>query len=581
MVRTRRPGALTAPASSHRRRDRNRRRSTVGVEREPRLGRRLHHLAAAGAVGLAATALLAGAGLASAAGSGAPTHLVTTTPPGKKSVSKVVWAVNATIITLDPIFTFTYSENTAVSLMCQSLLQQAPTGKIEPGLATVSTPKPTTMVLTLQKGVKFWDGHAATSADVVYSLDRAMNPSLGGYFTAVFSEVKSIAATGPETVTITLKEPTAWLEDELSGMPGVVIEKTYAEKEGKKYGTPSGGIMCTGAYEYKSWTPGVGVVAVANPHYWQHGVKPLVKQITLKGETTTSALSNGLVTGAIDGAYTMIEEANTFRLLESSSAVKVYFGPSDALSGFVVGTLHGPLGNVKVRQALSLALNRESIVKTVFGGAAQLPRWFTNPTMFAYAKSTFEHAYDKAATVRQTIPQAKKLLKEAGDVGKTITIGMSDQIEEFSALADAFKAAGDAIGLNVVEKAFSAEDYGELFTTAKLRSGLAGWFTLDYGTYSAPTAMLSTIELPHASENYDTFSTAKITSLLEQARATLNPTTRADLNIEVEQLTMKELPWIPFVEPYTTLVLNSSLTGAYASFSYMWSPWANSLGGKA
>jgi peptide/nickel transport system substrate-binding protein len=547
----------------------------VSKGRRP-LQRRL--VASAAAALLAA--LLAAGGLAGAAGGGSPTHLVTTTPPGTKSVSKVVWAVNATIITLDPIFTFTYPENTAVSLMCQSLLEQAPTGVIEPGLATLSTPKPTTMVLSLHAGEKFWDGHPVTSADVVYSLDRAANPKLGGYFTTVFQEVKSIAATGPKTITITLKQATSWLEDELSGMPGVVIEKAFAEKEGKNYGTPAGGIMCTGAYEYKSWSPGVGVVAVANPHPWQHGVKPLVKEIVLKGETTTSALANGFLTGDIDGAYTMIEEANTFRLLESSSAVKVYFGPSDAMSGFVVGTLHGLLGNVKVRQALSLAINRNSIVKAVFGGAAQVPRWFTNPTMFAYAKSTFEHAYDTAPTLRQTIAQAKKLLKEAGAVGKTITIGMSDQIAEFSALADAVKLAGQAIGLNVVEKAFSAENYGELFTTPKLRKGLAGWFTLNYGTYSAPTAMLSTIELPGASENYDTFNTPQITSLLDSARSTLNPTARAELNIKAEQLTMKELPWIPFVEPYTTLVLNSSLTGAFASFSYMWSPWANDLGGK-
>ncbi len=553
-------------------------RGAKGAQEGGRLPRRF---AATATATLAAAALLAAGGLAGAAGSGAPSHLVTTTPAGTKTVSKVVWAVNATIITLDPIFTFTYPENTAVSLMCQSLLEQAPTGAIEPGLATLSTPKPTTMVLTLHAGEKFWDGHAVTPADVVYSLERAANPKLGGYFTTVFSEVKSIAASGSDTVTITLKKPTSWLEDELSGMPGVVIEKAYAEKEGKNYGTPAGGIMCTGAYEYKSWTPGVGVVAVANPHYWQHGVKPLVKEIVLKGETTTSALSDGFLTGAIDGAYTMIEEANTFRLLESSSAVKVYFGPSDAMSGFVVGTLHGPLGNVKVRQALSLAINRNSIVKEVFGGAAQLPRWFTNPTMFAYAKSTFEHAYDSAPTLRQTIAEAKKLLKEAGAVGKTITIGMSDQIAEFSALADAVKSAGQAIGLNVVEKAFSAEDYGELFTTPKLRQGLAGWFTLDYGTYSAPTAMLSTIELPGASENYDTFSTPQITSLLDSARTTLNPTARAELNIKAEKLTIKELPWIPFVEPYTTLVLNSGLTGAFASFSYMWSPWANSLGGKS
>lgn len=547
---------------------------------EPRSRWLCHRLVSSAATVLAATALLAAGGLAGASGAPSPSHLVSTTPAGTKSVTKVVWAVNATIITLDPIFTFTYPENTAVSLMCQSLLEQAPTGKLEPGLATVSIPKPTTLVFTIRSGAKFWDGHPVTATDVVYSLERSGNASLGGYFATYFTNVKTITATSSTVVTIVLKQPTAWFEDALAAMPGVVIEKAYAEKEGKNYGTPAGGIMCTGAYEFKSWTPGVGVVAVANPHYWQHGVTPRVKEIVLKGETTSSSLTSSLVTGSIDGAYTMVEGASQLRLLESSSAVKVYFGPSDAVSGLVVATLHGVLGNVHVRQALSLALNRNGIIKTVFGGAAELPRWFTNSSMFGYAKSTFERAYAKASPVRQTLAEAKKLMKQAGAAGKTITIGMSDQIPEFSELADAFKSAGEAIGLNVQEKAFSAEDYGELFTTPKLRQGLSGWFTLDYGTYSAPTAMLSTIELPHASENYDTFNTPKITSLLDQARTTTNPTARAKLNIKVEQLTMKELPWIPAAEPDTILVLNSKLTGAFASFSYMWSPWANSLGGK-
>ena len=80
--------------------------------------------------------------------------------------------------------------------------------------------------------------------------------------------MKSIAATGAGQVTITLSQPDYWLEGELASMAGVVIEKSYATKEGKNYGAPSGGIMCTGAYQLKSWSPSSGVVAAANPHYW-------------------------------------------------------------------------------------------------------------------------------------------------------------------------------------------------------------------------------------------------------------------------------------------------------------------------
>ena len=122
--------------------------------------------------------------------------LVATTPAGTKPVQSVTWAVYRDVNSLDPIFAFDYPENTADSLMCESLLVQAPGGALKPGLATVSTPSPTTMVFTLRPGVKFWDGQPVTPADVVYSLDRNTDPKLAGFYGPVFSRVSSIAATG-------------------------------------------------------------------------------------------------------------------------------------------------------------------------------------------------------------------------------------------------------------------------------------------------------------------------------------------------------------------------------------------------
>src|ERR1700745_3227120 len=111
----------------------------------------------------------------------APTKgLVATTAAGTKPVQSVTWAVYRDVNSLDPIFAFDYPENTADSLMCESLLRHAPGGSLQPGLATRASPSPTTVVFTLRPGVKFWDGHPVTPADVVYSLDRHTDPNLGG-----------------------------------------------------------------------------------------------------------------------------------------------------------------------------------------------------------------------------------------------------------------------------------------------------------------------------------------------------------------------------------------------------------------
>jgi peptide/nickel transport system substrate-binding protein len=537
-------------------------------------------MAVAAAFALVASACGRSAGGNAASGNISATKgLVTTTAAGTKTVPSITWAVYRDVNSLDPIYAFDYPENTAMALMCESLLLQAPGGSLQPGLATISTPSPTTMVFTLRPGVKFWDGHPVTSADVVYSLDRNTDPKLGGFYPLVFSRVKSIQATSPTKVTITLKQADYWLEGELASMPGIVIEKSYAQKQGKNYGTPSGGIMCTGAYAFKSWKPGVGVTAVANPHYWNTKVKsPLVKQILLKGTPDVSSFTSGMLTGGIQGSYTL--GLNTLDQLKNSKNVKVYQGPSWATDAFIVSSFKGVLGNVKVRQALSLALDRQGIINSVYKGAALIPKWESNPGTFGYGKSVFDAAYASAPVMSQNLAQAKKLVQEAGATGKTFAIGTSSQLANIAAVTGAYQAAAQAIGLKTTLKSVSAQNYINFFTEASARQGIDGFLTVNYGDYADPAAMLSTFDIPGGSQNYANFSDPKLTSLLDQARSTANPDKRASLMVQAEKINNQQLPWIPNVQPTNLLLMSKNLTGATGSFAYMFAPWANSLGGS-
>ena len=503
--------------------------------------------------------------------------LTAITPTGTKPVSSVVWAINRDVISLDPIYDAAYPEYTADSLMCESLLRQAPDGSIEPGLATVSSPSPTTMVFTLRPGVKFWDGHPVAPADVVYSLDRQFSSNLGGYNSADFSRVALITATGTSQVTIKLKQPDYWLEGELASIPGIVIEKNFAEKEAKNYGTPAGSIMCTGAYMLKSWTPGVGLVAVRNPHYWNPSVHPLVGQITLKAVPDAASVTAGLLTGAIQGDYAV--GLPTLDQLKDSSSVKVYRGPGWSSDVFAITSLKGVLGNLNVRRALSLALNRQAIINSVYQGAAQLPRWLANPGTFGYGKAVFDAAYGSSPVLTQNIAEARKLVQQAGDTGKTITIGTSSQLAVIAEVTAAYQAAAQAIGLNVILRSVSAQDYINFFTDPKFRAGIDGLPEVDYGDYADPAALLAHIVLPGGIENFDHFNDPTITAEVEQARTTASPSKRAALIAEAEKLTAEQLPFIPDVQPDTVLVLEKDLTGAVSSSAYLFSPWADSLGG--
>ncbi|HMD25370.1 MAG TPA: ABC transporter substrate-binding protein [Streptosporangiaceae bacterium] len=543
--------------------------------------RRRITIAAAGVVAVTLLATACGRSLSSAdssAGNISPTaNLVTTTPAGAKTVPQAVWAVYRDVNSLDPAFAFDYPENTAISLMCESLLLQKADGAIVPGLASLSTPNQKTLVFTINPKASFWDGHPVTPADVVYSLDRQMNPSLGGFYGQVFSRVKTIEQTGQDQVTITLNQPDYWLEGELSSMAGVVIEKAYAQQEGKNYGTPAGGVMCTGPYQLKSWSPSAGVVAVANPHYWR-GTTPLVQQITLSGVPDNNDLTAGLETGAIQGTYAS-GGIPTLDQLRRSSAVKVYQGPGWATDAMIISAATGPLANVKVRQALSLAVNRQSIINAVYKGAALMPKWLANPGAFGYGTSVFDRAYQASPALTENLAEAKKLIAQAGVAGQTITIGTSSEVSSIAFEAAAYQQAAVAIGLKVTLKSVSAQDFINFFTDPSYRKGVDMFPTVNYGDYADPAALLDTVAVPGADQNYDNYSDPQMTALLGQARSTANPDQRAALVAKAEERAAQTLPWIPTVDPTNVLVMSSKLTGATGSFAYMFAPWANSLGG--
>ena len=178
----------------------------------------------------------------------------------------------------------------------------------------------------------------------------------------------------------------------------------------------------------------------------------------------------------------------------------------------------------------------------------------------------------------QNIAEAKRLVQQAGAVGKTITIGTSS-LSDIAELTGAYQAAAQAIGLKVVLRSVPAQDYIEFFADPKFRVGVDGFVSVGYGDYAAPEAMLAQAVLPGGLQNFDNFNDPQITAALDQARSTANLDKRAALVVEAEKLTVQQLPWIPDVQPTNVLLLSKGLTGAVASLSYLFAPWANQLGG--
>ncbi len=541
-------------------------------------------IAVVGVLGLLITAC---GGRTTGGTTGGGLQLQVTTKPGTKPVDKVVWAVYRDVNSLDPIYALDYPENTTDSLLYESLLRQAPDGSIGPGLATMTNPDSTTIVLTLKPGVKFWDGNTVTPDDVVYSLNRNTDARLAGFYPAVFNRVQSITATGPSEVTINLKQPDYWLIGELASIPAMIVEKKFTLAQGSNYGTPAGKIMGTGIYKFQSFTPGVAVVMVRNDNYWDSSVKPLVREIDIKGAPNDASLTSALETGGINGVYA--QGLTTLDQLKASKAVTITYGPGWYTDAFIVSDLKGPLGDVRVRQALSLALDRKGLIDAIYKGTAALPKWISNSGTFGYGKSVFQAAYDSSPDMTQDITKAKQLIIDAGATGKSITIGMSSELTGISIEAAALKAAAEAIGMKATLHSVSAQNFINFFIDPKARVGIDGFFTLNYGDYAGPEALLATLLLPDGSENFDGYGVAgtdpnaadhaKIFQMMDDARGTADPNARAQKVADIEKAVATDLPWIPVLQPLSVLITSNNLSGSYSSFAYMFSPWADKLGG--
>lgn len=530
-----------------------------------------------------ALALSACSGAAAPNGDKAPTAptsgFTVLTPKPTTTAGDLTWATYRETQTLDPIQAFDYPENTVDPLLCDSLLRQQPDMSIGAGLAEVANPSPKEFDFTLNADATFWDGSPVTAQDAVFSLQRAADPKAGGYYAAVFSRVKSITATGDKTFKIMLTQPDYWLLGELSATPGEVLEKKYVEAKGKAFGTVTGGTMCSGPFKLASWKTGQGVKMVPNPDYWDHSLPtPKLKSLTVIGVTDDATLTAGLKTGAISGSYALA--LSTLGQLETDPSVKVYQGAPFTTSALVISATKGPLANPKVRQALSYAVDREGLINAAYKGAGSIPHAMAASGTWGYASKVFAKAYAALPPMDQDVAKGKQLAQQAGVAGQTITIGTSSGVPVVNTEALAVRAAAQAIGLKVKLKNVSASNYINFFIDPKAWESVDAFPTTNYGDYGDPAALYATMTLADGSQNFNGWSNPEVTAALDAARGESDLTKRAEDVVRAQKIITSQQVWIPLVAPNNVVIMNKSVTGAPATFSFMFGPWAAYLGGS-
>lgn len=271
-------------------------------------------------------------------------------------------------------------------------------GRIEPRLAEKidSSADGLTHTITLRAGVTFHDGAPLTADDVKFSFERAMAPDSKNSQKWIFAPIAGIEVRDARTVVITLKSAVGDFLDGLAWADATIFSAKSADKAGTE---PVG----TGPYQFVRWNRGDRLMLKRNDNYW--GKKPAIANATFRFISDPQAQVAALTAGDCD-AHTNLSAPEAVPQLRANANLRVAIGRTEGETIVAMNNGKAPFNNPKVREAISMAIDRAQVNEGAISGFGTLIGTHFSPNHPAYVDLTGAVKYDPAA--------AKKLLAEAG-----------------------------------------------------------------------------------------------------------------------------------------------------------------------
>ncbi|PHM36995.1 ABC transporter substrate-binding protein [Xenorhabdus innexi] len=298
-------------------------------------------------------------------------------------------------------------------------------GNIEPRLAERwETKDNQTWVFHLRKGIKWSDGTPITAHDVVFSWRRLLDPTMGSPYSSYLetahvmnakdillgkkkAEELGIKALDDSTLEVTLDKPVAYLLQMLTHTVMVPISEKAVEKYGDKWTQPEN-FVGSGAFKLSDWRVNEKVIGVRNPLYWDDK-NTIINKVTFLTIVSEKADLNRYLAGEIDITKTIA--LDSFASLKKEHSDQMRITPMLSTYYYAFNTKKPPFNDIRVRQALSLAIDRDVIADKVLG-QGQLPAYnIIPPNIGGLDLNPPEYA---SWTQEQRIEKAKALLNEAG-----------------------------------------------------------------------------------------------------------------------------------------------------------------------
>lgn len=477
------------------------------------------------------------------------------------------------------------AQNGASGMVYEPLLyfDTAKAGVVHPWLATsyAWSNGGKTVTFQLRHGVRWSDGTAFTSADVVFTFDLEMkNPALNTYSLPY----KSVTASGPYTVTVNFTQPAYEDLIYIGGKTVIVQKKQWSSVSAPATFTDPHPVG-TGAYLVKTVTS-QATTFVANPHYYMKGL-PHIKVLRNLQLTSNTAADPEIEAGQVDWAEVYIPGIN--KAYASKAKTNVVESIPLAIAFLEANDVKGPTASLAVRQAISYAMNRSFISHSVYNGYAPP----TNPEMLLLPN--FKQYLNPAlsgATLSYDPAKAKKILEAAGyklgsngifvaPDGKPlrVTVQVPGSFTDYVSVLQIMSAEERQAGIDMVVQTESTSE-----ETANQQSGnfqlilsngglspslYAFYYPLFDSAVSAPIGKTAT-------GDYGRFHSSGLNADLAAVAGLSSASARAPYYRKIEALLAAQLPYIPVFSQQNETEFNAAQVTGYPTASNPYAatdPW--------
>ncbi|MDX6563782.1 MAG: peptide/nickel transport system substrate-binding protein [Gaiellales bacterium] len=392
-------------------------------------------------------------------------------------------------------------------------------GKVYPQLAASFEPNKsaTSWTIKLKQGVTWHDGSPLTADDVVYSLQRVLDPanklsSASGNLTMVDpSKIVKVDAT---TLTIGLKQPWSDLPTQLGQRYLAIV------KNGTKTFTADT-LVGTGPFKLAGWTAGTQTTLKAYSGYFESG-KPYLDTVVLNGIDDPTARLNALLSGQVQAMEFV--DPSQIKVLKASSSAMPLISTGGGWTPIVMNTKVGPFRDVRVRQAMKLLADRTKLVKVAEQGFASVGN-----DLFAI----HDPLYNSSLGRRKYDPEkAKFLLKQAGHSDLKVTLDSSQATPDMLSSALLFAQSAKAGGVKVTVKKHPVDSFW---------SAVYGKSAFTHSSWGYRPFFPQWLQSFQAFNKEETnWTNAKANKLVQQAVATVDDAKRTDLAHQAQAIQWKE-----------------------------------------